>query len=313
MEWPKQRPGAPQGRRRRSALLFVYGTLLRGEINHREIEGARFVREARTEPAFELVDLGEYPALVPGGSLAVPGELYAVSPAQLVALDAFEGHPELYLRSPIRLDDGEQAEAYLLAPERAAGLPRIAGGSWRARAPAGTPEGAMLSPATHGAVVWITGLPSSGKSTLAGRLHRRLSEAGLGCCTLDGDAVRGALVPAPGYTPEARDGFYATLARLAALLAEQGLVVVVPATAHRAVYRAEARRVAPRFVEVYVAVGADECRRRDAKGLYAATGAGLATGLPGADLAYEPPDAPDVVAAGGEDDEAVERILARLA
>ena len=141
----------------------------------------------------------------------------------------------------------------------------------------------MVSPAPRGAVVWITGLPSSGKSTFAERLQRRLLEAGLACCTLDGDAVRHALVPAPGYTPEARDAFYATLAGLAALLAAQGLVVVVPATAHRAAYRAEARRVAPRFVEVYVAVDAGECRRRDAKGLYAATGAGLAVGLPGAD------------------------------
>jgi len=170
----------------------------------------------------------------------------------------------------------------------------------------------MVSPATPGAVVWITGLPSSGKSTLAERVQRRLIEAGISCCTLDGDAVRAALVPSPGYTPEARDAFYATLARLAALLAGQGLVAVVPATAHHARYRAEARRLAPRFVEVYVAVSTDECRRRDAKGLYAATGAGRATGLPGADLAYEVPDAPDVTATGGEDDEAAMRVLARL-
>jgi adenylylsulfate kinase len=160
----------------------------------------------------------------------------------------------------------------------------------------------------RGAIVWITGLPSSGKSTLAVRLQRRLAEAGGASCTLDGDEVRRALVPAPGYTPEARDDFYATLARLAALIAAQGLVVIVPATAHRATYRAAARLLAPRFVEVHVAVPAEECRRRDAKGLYAA-GVG---GLPGGDLAYEAPTAPDVVAAGGLDDEAVERVLALL-
>ncbi len=150
-----------------------------------------------------------------------------------------------------------------------------------------------------GAVIWITGLPSSGKSTLAAHLHPRLLAAGLASCTLDGDLVRASLVPTPGYTPEARDAFYATLARLAALLAAQGLVVIVPATAHRAAYRAEARRLAPRFVEVHVTTAADECRRRDAKGLYA----GLTTGLPGADLAYEPPDAPEVTASGGNDDD----------
>lgn len=69
-----------------------------------------------------------------GGSLAVSGELYVVSTARRSALDAFEGHPDLYRRSPIRLDDGERAEAYLLSADRAAGLPRIAGGSWRGRA-----------------------------------------------------------------------------------------------------------------------------------------------------------------------------------
>jgi adenylylsulfate kinase len=157
-------------------------------------------------------------------------------------------------------------------------------------------------------VVWVTGLPSSGKSTFAVRLQERLRELGRPSCTLDGDEVRRALVPAPGYTPEARDAFYATLARLAALVAAQGLVVVVPATAHRAAYRAEARALAPRFVEVHVAASPEECRRRDAKGLYAAG----AAGLPGADVTYEPAEAPDVVAAGGLDAAAVDGVLARL-
>lgn len=164
-----------------------------------------------------------------------------------------------------------------------------------------------------GIVVWLTGLPSSGKSTLAALLARRLLDAGRCACVLDGDEVRHALVPAPGYTPEARDAFYATLARLAALLAGQGLVVLVPATAHREAYRAEARRLSPGFLEVLVDVDAAECRRRDAKGLYAAAQEGHATGLPGADLAYEPPAAPDVVAHGGQDERAATEILARLA
>jgi adenylylsulfate kinase len=165
-----------------------------------------------------------------------------------------------------------------------------------------------VSASAEGAVVWITGLPSSGKSTFAGRLRQWLAEVGRPSCTLDGDEVRQALVPAPGYTPGARDDFYATLARLAALIAAQGLVVVVPATAHRAAYRAEARRLSPRFVEVYVDVPVDECRRRDAKGLYAAA----VGALPGDDVAYEAPDAPEVMAKGGQDDEAVGRVMALL-
>jgi adenylylsulfate kinase len=163
-----------------------------------------------------------------------------------------------------------------------------------------------------GLVVWFTGLPSSGKSTLAAQVHARLLQRGRACCVLDGDAVRAAIVPRPGYTAEARDAFYATLARLAALLARQGLVVLVPATAHRAAYRAEARALAPAFVEVYVEVDAAECARRDDKGLYAAVDHGDAKGLPGRDLAYEPPVQPELVAHGGLDLAAVTSILTRI-
>ena len=111
-----------------------------------------------------------------------------------------------------------------------------------------------------GVVVWFTGLPSSGKTTLAGRVARALAAAGRAHCVLDGDAVRAALVPPPGYDAASRAAFYATLARLAALLARQGLVVLVPATAHRRAFRDDARALAPRFVEVFVSTDVDTCR-----------------------------------------------------
>lgn len=72
------------------------------------------------------------------------------------------------------------------------------------------------------------------------------------CVMLDGDAVRDSLVPRPGYSPEDRDAFYETLARLAALLPRQGIVVIVEATSHRAVYRDRARRLVLRFFEVHI-------------------------------------------------------------
>jgi adenylylsulfate kinase len=159
-----------------------------------------------------------------------------------------------------------------------------------------------------GAVVWLTGPPSSGKSTLARRLAGALADAGCAHCVLDGDEVRAALVPPPGYDEGARAGFYATLARLAALLAGQGLVVLVPATAHRRAFRDEARALAPRFVEVFVDTPLETCKERDAKGLYKA---GVAD-LPGAGLDYEVPEAPEVVATAGEGDDAVRRVLAAL-
>ena len=163
-----------------------------------------------------------------------------------------------------------------------------------------------------GVVVWITGAPSSGKSTFAAKLQRALEYDGRPCCVVDGDAVRDVLVPRPDYTEEGRSGFYSTLAGLAALLAEQGLVVIVPATAHRRAYRDDARKRAPRFVEVWLDVSADECRARDAKGLYAAVESGTARNVPGADLEYEPPTKPDVVLEDALDPRSVSDVMTAI-
>lgn len=164
-----------------------------------------------------------------------------------------------------------------------------------------------------GAVVWVTGLPSAGKSTLARRIQARLAARGLGAALLDGDEVRRCLVPGPGHLPAERDAFYETLARLAALLARQGLVALVAATAHRQAHRDRGRELAPRFLEVFVRTPAAECERRDAKGLYALFREGKAPLLPGPGVPYEAPAAPEVVAEGGEDERAVDEVEARIA
>jgi adenylylsulfate kinase len=163
-----------------------------------------------------------------------------------------------------------------------------------------------------GAVVWLTGLPAAGKSRLADAIAEDLRRRGRAPVVLDGDAVRDALVPRPGYTPEDRDAFYDTLGRLAGLLARQGLIVLVPATAHARRYRAAARERAMRFVEVYVNTSSEECARRDPKGLYARAHAGATPSLPGVGAAYEPPVAPEVMASGGLDDRAVAAVIGRL-
>jgi adenylylsulfate kinase len=164
----------------------------------------------------------------------------------------------------------------------------------------------------EGTVAWITGLPGSGKSTLAARIAALLRAAAVPCVVLDGDEVREALGRPAGRGPAERDELYSALARLAALLARQGLVVLVAATANRAAHRERARALAPRFLEVHVATPAAECERRDPKGLYARARSGAAAGLPGVDAPYEPPTAPDVVAAGGEDEGAAARVVAAL-
>jgi adenylylsulfate kinase len=160
-----------------------------------------------------------------------------------------------------------------------------------------------------GVVVWFTGRPSSGKSTLAAAVREVLEQRHTPTLMLDSDAVRALLRPEPGYDAAARDAFYATLANLAALLAGQGFVVLVPATAHLRHFRDRARDVARAFLEVYVDVSATEAERRDAKGLYAAVRQGKLRGVPGADVEYEVPEHPDVTSTGRDDREALARLL----
>jgi adenylylsulfate kinase len=151
-----------------------------------------------------------------------------------------------------------------------------------------------------GVVVWLTGLPASGKSTLAERVRSRLRRPAI---VLDSDQMREAL-EADSYAADDRDRFYRVLARLAATFARQGLVVLVPATAPRQAHRELARELAPEFREVWVCTPASECARRDVKALYARAEAGEITTLPGVGASYEVPAKPDVIADGGLDDEA---------
>jgi adenylylsulfate kinase len=161
-----------------------------------------------------------------------------------------------------------------------------------------------------GVVVWFTGLPSSGKSTLARHALLTLRERAAPTVLLDGDDVRACLVPTPGYDEIERSDFYESLARLAALLARQGFVVLVPATAHRTIFRQRARLLAPRFVEVWVQTPAQDCAERDARGLWARARAGEAPALPGPGVVYEPPAAPELIADGGFDERACEAVVA---
>lgn len=112
-------------------LIFVYGTLLRGESNHRELGPARYLAEARTLPRYELVDLGHYPALLEHGHDAVSGELYDVPDSWVAHLDLFEDVPTLYERKTIALASGA-AIGYVMRRELAGAAQRIASADWRA-------------------------------------------------------------------------------------------------------------------------------------------------------------------------------------
>lgn len=89
-----------------STTLFIYGTLKRGGSNHAVIANQHFIGEARTPPGFRLFVVADYPGMVrdPTDQRGVAGEIWAVDPAKLAELDAFEGVPEkLYRRDPIAL------------------------------------------------------------------------------------------------------------------------------------------------------------------------------------------------------------------
>lgn len=111
-------------------ILFVYGTLLRGEKNHRQLQPAQRLRQASTAARYALLDLGAWPALALGGKQAVFGEIYRVDTALLLALDAFEESPEVYCRAPVALACATPAEAYFLQPHLAVDLPVLHPARW---------------------------------------------------------------------------------------------------------------------------------------------------------------------------------------
>jgi len=114
-------------------LLFVYDTLRQGEPLHAQLGESRLIAVASTLPAFSLVDLGPYAALLRGGSTAVVGELYSVSLQTRRHLDVERQVPLLFNREKVQLADGSEAETYVLPADKARGRRRIAQGDWKQR------------------------------------------------------------------------------------------------------------------------------------------------------------------------------------
>lgn len=165
-----------------------------------------------------------------------------------------------------------------------------------------------------GWAVWITGLPSSGKTTIAKAVRGRLEERGVGVQILESDEVRRVLTPRPTYTEEERETFYSALAYIGGLLAENGVNVIFDATANRRRYREEARSRIERFLEVYVKCPLEVCIERDVKGIYRRALKGEAKTVPGLQAPYEEPLDPDVTidCVADSPEEAANRIIKTL-
>jgi bifunctional enzyme CysN/CysC len=164
--------------------------------------------------------------------------------------------------------------------------------------------------------IWFTGLPGSGKSSIANRLEQRLHADGRHTYLLDGDNIRHGLNRDLGFTEADRAENIRRVAEVARLMVDAGLIVLV---AFISPFRAE-RRAARElfadgtFVEVFVDTPIEECERRDPKGLYAKARSGALPNFTGVDSPYEPPESADVqlVTTGRSPEECADQVFARL-
>jgi adenylylsulfate kinase len=163
-------------------------------------------------------------------------------------------------------------------------------------------------------VIWITGLPGSGKSTITSLLHERLPRWEV----LNMDAFRKVVTPAPTYSESERECVYRALVYTAKTLFDRGISVIIDATGNRQSWRRLARQLIPRFMEVYLQCPQEICRNREVlredshgapRRIYEKGSKGWP--VPGVNVPYEAPEQPEIVidADACTPDEAAARII----
>ncbi|NQT89885.1 MAG: adenylyl-sulfate kinase [Candidatus Omnitrophica bacterium] len=148
---------------------------------------------------------------------------------------------------------------------------------------------------SKGFTLWFTGLPCSGKTTVADSVAEKLKQKGLKVERLDGDIVRKGLTRDLGFTKEDRDMNIERVTFVAKLLSRNGVATLVSFVSPYIEKRKHAREETTNFVEVFVKCSVEECKKRDVKGMYAKALRGEIKDFTGVDDPYEEPPAPEIV------------------
>lgn len=175
----------------------------------------------------------------------------------------------------------------------------------------------MAQAAKHkGFTLWFTGLPCSGKSTLAGIVAEELRRRERFVEILDGDEVRRHLTKGLGFSREDRDENIRRIGYVCRLLSRNGAIAIAAAISPYRVVRDEVRagHEPGRFLEVFVNTPLAVCIERDVKGMYKKAMAGEIKNFTGIDDPYEPPHAAELIleTAAETARQSAARILARV-
>ncbi len=147
------------------------------------------------------------------------------------------------------------------------------------------------------AVVWFTGLPSSGKSTTAHAVEQYLVAQGCQACVLDGDNIRHGLSADLGFDAASRAEHLRRIGELAKLMYETGMIVLCAFISPTRDSRRKIRDLLPAgaFLEVYCKCAVEVCEHRDPKGFYARARAGTIANYTGISAPYDEPESPELV------------------
>ncbi len=166
----------------------------------------------------------------------------------------------------------------------------------------------------EGFVIWLTGLPASGKTAIARGLELEIRRRGMRVEALDGDKVRRELSPELGFSKKDRETHAKRVVYVGDLLSRNGIVVIVALISPYRIFREYAREQLGRFIEVWVKCSLQTCIERDPKGLYKKALSGEITNFTGIQDPYEEPLDPEAVVDTEKEtiEDGIKKILVKL-